>query len=188
MSPEDFAREYLDHFIDVARWDGLLPSLVAARDLLEGVRGARKKVMLFGNGASASLASHYALDFTKQAKVRAMAFNDGPLLTAYGNDYGYDRWAARAIEHHADPGDVVVLISSSGRSPNMVLAADCCMELGLKTLTFTGFEADNPLRSRGAVNFWTDSCAYNVVEAVHGLWLGVLCDMLIGKREYGVEE
>jgi D-sedoheptulose 7-phosphate isomerase len=53
-------------------------------------------------------------------------------------------------------------------------------------LTFTGFERDNPLRERGEINFWADSRAYNVVEAVHAAWLGILCDMLVGKREYPV--
>jgi D-sedoheptulose 7-phosphate isomerase len=142
--------------------------------------------MLAGNGASAGIASHYALDFTKQASVRSTAFNDASLVTAYGNDYGYENWVARAIEHHADGGDAAILISSSGRSENMVKAAEACSSRNVTVLTFTGFERDNPLRERGEINFWADSRAYNVVEAVHAAWLGILCDMLVGKREYPV--
>ena len=143
--------------------------------------------MLAGNGASASMASHFALDFTNQGRIRSMAFNDAPLVTAYGNDYGYENWVAKAVEHHADPGDLVVLISSSGRSPNMIGAARVARDRDCRIVTLTGFDPDNPLRAMGDVNLWVDSRAYNVVESVHALWLGLVCDLVIGKREYGVK-
>lgn len=187
MKDDTFVAEYLDHFAAVMYAEDLNRQLRAAKEALVRIRENCRRVMLAGNGASASIASHYALDFTKQAGIPSISFNDAPLVTAYGNDYGFERWVAEAIGHHGRAGDAAVLISTSGSSPNMVRAADRCRELGITTLTFTGFESANPLRERGDINFWVASRSYNVVEAVHALWLGLLCDLIIGKREYAVK-
>jgi len=183
----NFVADYLRHFTDVMNQDGLEATLDEAQDILRKVAEQDGKVMFAGNGASASIASHYALDFTKQAKIRSISFNDSALLTAYANDYGYEQWVARAIEHHGQEGDAAVLISTSGRSPNIVNAAEVCASRGISTITFSGFEEGNALRERGDVNFWAPSRAYNVVEGVHSMWLGLLCDLIIGKREYSVQ-
>ena len=145
-------------------------------------------MMLAGNGASASIASHFALDFTKQAKVRSISFNDSSFITAYGNDYGYENWVMKAIEHHGLKGDAVILISSSGRSLNIVKAAEQAKDMGIPVVTLTGFESDNPLRSRGDINFWVDSLSYNIVESVHAFWLAAVCDLSIGMCEYCVTD
>ena len=73
-----------------------------------------KKIILVGNGGSAAMASHVAVDFTKAARIRAVNFNESDLLTCLSNDYGYERWVEMALEFYADPGDLVILISSSG--------------------------------------------------------------------------
>ena len=185
---ESFVGSYLDHFWSTASPPDLAEALERARVRLETLKEAGGKMMFAGNGASASMASHFALDFTKQAGIRAISFNDAPLLTAYANDYGYEHWVARAVEHHGRERDVAVLISSSGRSPNMVNAAETCRDRGVDVVTFTGFAPDNPLKSLGDINFWAESEAYNVVESTHTLWLGLLCDLIIGKREYEVKE
>ncbi len=187
MEDRRFIGDYLEHFQAIIAPENLAGALLEFKECLEGVKKNRRKVMLAGNGASASLASHYALDFTKQGGVRSMAFNDAPLVTAYGNDYGYENWVARAVEDHADPGDLVVLISSSGRSPNMISAAEIAPGCQCGLVTLTGFDSDNPLRAMGDVNLWVDSSAYNVVESVHALWLGLVCDLVVGKREYFVK-
>jgi D-sedoheptulose 7-phosphate isomerase len=161
-------------------------TLVRFRDLAVAVRSRGGKLIFAGNGASASIASHGAVDFTKQAKVRAVDFNEPNLITAFANDYGYEHWVARALDCYADPGDAVVLISVSGASPNIVQAARHARELGLPVVTFTGKRTDNPLRSLGDVNFWIGSAAYNVVEAIHMLWLTTVIDMVVGRAEYSV--
>ena len=188
MNAHDFTNSWLDHFEAVARPASLPSTLDAARDCIENVRARGKKLMLAGNGASATIASHYALDFTKQVGVTAISFNDSALVTAFGNDYGYDHWVARAIEHFGHSGDAAVLISSSGKSSNIVNAATLARDRGISVLAFSGFDPDNALNQLGDVKCWVDSRAYNVVEAVHAMWLGVLCDLLIGKREYGVKD
>jgi D-sedoheptulose 7-phosphate isomerase len=145
--------------------------------MLREVRG-RGKVIAAGNGASAAIASHVTVDLTKAASVRAMAFNDADLITCFGNDYGYENWIAKAIESYGDAGDVAILISSSGKSPNVVNAAREARTLGLRVITLSGFAADNPLRALGDVNLWVNSSSYNIVETTHQSWLLAAIDRL----------
>lgn len=152
--------------------------LLAFRDLCLEVKSRGNKLIFAGNGASASISSHAATDYTQHAKVRAVAFNDHNLITAFGNDYGYEHWVARALETYADPGDVVVLISSSGSSPNIVNAARYAQERDLQCVTFSGFSPDNPLRKLGQPSFWLDCNAYNVVETTHLIWILLVVNLL----------
>lgn len=177
--------EYFDRYkaaFDPAIYD----SLIAFRDLAIETRTNGKKLMFAGNGASASIASHGRVDFTKQGKVRSIDFNEPNLITAFSNDYGYENFMARAVEAFADEGDVLVLISVSGSSPNCVKAAEYARSRGLKVVTFSGKTAGNPLRALGDINFWLESSAYNVVECTHMLWLCTVIDMVVGKAEYSV--
>ena len=160
--------------------------LTEARDLFFQVKERGGKLMLAGNGASASIASHLAVDFTKQAGIVAMSFNEPNLITAYANDFGYEQWVVEAIRHYAKPGDAVVLISSSGKSQNIVNAAHHAHEKGLPVVTLSGFATDNPLKSAGDINLWVNSKAYNLVECIHMIWLKAICDMIIGRAEYPV--
>jgi D-sedoheptulose 7-phosphate isomerase len=158
--------------------------LVRLKELLLGVRRGSKKAILAGNGGSAAIASHCAVDFTKSAGIRCVNFNEADLITCFANDYGYERWLEKALEFYADDGDVAILISSSGRSPNMCRAAEYAGTRGLTVVTFTGFEETNPLRKLGVLNFWVSSRAYNVVEMTHQIWLLAVCDLIIGRAEY----
>jgi D-sedoheptulose 7-phosphate isomerase len=160
--------------------------LVAFHDLAVATREAGNKLMFAGNGASASIASHCAVDFTKQGRVRAVDFNEPNLITCFSNDFGFENFMAKAVEFYADPGDVLVLISVSGRSPNAVKAAEFARGRGLKVVSFTGSAPDNPLRALSDIDFWLGSKAYNVVECVHMTWLMTVVDMLVGKAEYAV--
>lgn len=178
----DYFQAYRSHMADEA----VFPDLVRARDLFTEVASKNRKLMLAGNGASASIASHLATDFTKQGGVKAMCFNEANLITAFANDYGYEQWVARAIGLYGDAGDVAVLVSSSGKSPNMLRAAQTAREKGISVVTFSGFAPDNPLRAMGDINFWVDSKAYNIVECVHMIWLTAICDLIIGRAEYPV--
>lgn len=136
-----------------------------------------KKVLFAGNGGSAAMASHCSVDLTKTAGIRAVNFNEAGLITCFANDYGYEEWLAKAVASYGDRGDVLVLISSSGRSANMLRAAETAQELGITVITLSGFDADNPLRRCGSINLWVDSHAYNVVEMTHHVWLLAIVDM-----------
>lgn len=157
--------------------------LIRLRDGLVAAQAASRKAILAGNGGSAAIASHCAVDFTRNAGIRCINFNEASLITCLANDYGYDHWLAKALEFYADDGDVVILISSSGKSPNMVNAARYAVSRGLTVATFSGFAVDNPLRSIGRLNFWVDSRAYNVVEMTHHIWLLAVCDLIVESAE-----
>ena len=114
-------------------------------------------------------------------------YNESDLLTCFSNDYGYEKWVEKSIDFFSDPGDVVILISSSGRSKNMLNGAKSAKKNKLsKIITLTGNKKNNPLSKLGDVNFWVNSKAYNHIENVHQLILLSLIDLTIGKSVYSV--
>lgn len=147
-----------------------------AVEMLLSVKSTFKKAMLIGNGGSAAIASHIQNDFCKVVGVRAIVFNDIPLLTALSNDYGYDCVFERLIELWADTNDLLFAISSSGRSENILRAVSIASVRKCQIITLSGFNAKNPLRCRGELNFYVPSQAYGHVELVHYALLHFLTD------------
>ena len=143
-----------------------------------------KKVILLGNGGSASIASHVSVDLTKNANIRSINFNEADLLTCFSNDYGYEKVFSKCLEFYADKGDVVVIISSSGKSKNLIEAAKVCKRKKILLFTLTGFSKSNPLKKMGNVNLWVNSKSYNIIENIHQIWLLSVVDKIIGKTEY----
>jgi D-sedoheptulose 7-phosphate isomerase len=150
--------------------------------LIEDLKKSGNKVILVGNGGSAAMSSHVSVDFVKAAGVRAINFNEANLITCFANDYGYQHWVENALDAYADSGDLLILISSSGKSLNIINAAIKAMSLGMSIITFSGFASDNTLRSMGDLNFWADSSEYNTVEMTHHIWLLALVDRLATLR------
>tara|TARA_Y200000002_G_scaffold131739_1_gene108529 strand:+ start:12304 stop:12855 length:552 start_codon:yes stop_codon:yes gene_type:complete len=143
-----------------------------------------KKVILLGNGGSASIASHVSVDLTKNANIRSINFNEADLLTCFSNDYGYEKVFSKCLEFYADKGDVVVIVSSSGKSKNLIEAAKVCKRKKILLFTLTGFSKSNPLKKMGNVNLWVNSKSYNIIENIHQIWLLSVVDKIIGKTEY----
>ena len=125
------------------------------------------KIIFAGNGGSAAIASHMATDYSKNGGLRAWAMNDGSMVTCLANDFGYEQVFAKQIEFHGRPGDMLVAISSSGRSANILAAVKAARKLGCTVLTLSGFKPDNPLRKTGDMNVYLDSAAYGYVEIGH---------------------
>jgi D-sedoheptulose 7-phosphate isomerase len=138
-----------------------------------------KKIIVVGNGGSAAMASHVAVDFTKATGIRAINFNEADLITCFANDYGYEHWVAKALEAYADSGDLAILISSSGKSLNIINGAEKAKKIGLSVITVSGFLPDNPLRKLGDLNLWVNNSEYNIVEMTHHIWLVAIIDYLI---------
>ena len=159
--------------------------LKKASDLVKKTKENRAKVIIIGNGGSAAIASHVAVDLTKAIGVRAINFNEADLITCLANDFGYEHWVAKALEYYADQGDLVVLISSSGRSLNILNGADKAVQMGLNVITLSGFDKNNALRQKGKINFWVESNDYNVVEMTHHIWLLAIADQLINTVKEG---
>jgi D-sedoheptulose 7-phosphate isomerase len=157
--------------------------LEQAASMIWAAHKSSKKVIIAGNGGSAAMASHVAVDLTKAARIRAINFNEADLITCFANDYGYENWVAKSLEAYADKGDLVILISSSGDSQNILNAAEKAKKLGLSVITVSGFLTDNPLQKLGDLNLWVDSTKYNIVEMTHHVWLVAIIDYLIETKE-----
>ena len=136
-------------------------------DAARAAHARGNKIMFIGNGGSAAISSHMAIDYLKNGGLRTMALNDAATLTALGNDFGYDKVFAAQLELHALPGDLLVAISSSGRSSNILNAVDVARTKQCGVVTFSGFSQDNPLRRCGDVNFYIHSGQYGFVEVGH---------------------
>ncbi len=164
-------KESLD-LIDTSKLENLVSIFLEANN-------NNNKIMLVGNGGSATIADHLTIDFINAAGIRAVNFNDPALITCFSNDYGYENWVERALDCYANSGDVLVLISSSGQSKNMLVGARKAKSLGLDVITLTGFSSNNPLRGLGDINLWVDSNEYNIVEMTHHIWLLAAVDYII---------
>ena len=186
MSEEDFINKYLEDFSTLIKPnDDIVSKIISVRDVMVSVQKSKNKIMIFGNGGSAAIASHVSVDLTKNANIRCTNYNEADLITCFANDYGYERWIEKAIDFYADQNDVLILISSSGKSKNMINACKSARNKKIsKIITFTGHDKDNPLSKLGDINFWINSKAYNFVENTHQIWLLAICDLIIGKREY----
>ena len=156
--------------------------LFKASSILAKAGKRSSKIILAGNGGSAAIASHVSIDFTKAVGIRSINFNESSLLTCFSNDYGYDQWLSKAIEFYADENDVVILISSSGQSKNIVNGAKQALSMDLPVITLSGFSKNNNLKKLGSVNLWVDSLEYNIVESVHQVWLLSMVEHLIDNK------
>lgn len=136
-------------------------------EVLKKNRADRGSVFLIGNGGSAAIASHIANDFVNTGRLDARVMHDQALLTCFANDYGYDQIYAMQLERVVCEEDVLVAVSSSGNSSNIVNAAIACANAGGTVFTFTGFEENNALRQMGDLNYWIDSTDYGLVEIGH---------------------
>jgi D-sedoheptulose 7-phosphate isomerase len=137
----------------------------------EMVRDAHKKggkIIFVGNGGSAAIASHMAVDWNKNKSVRSVALNDAAMLTMLANDYGYEQVFAKQIEYHARKSDVLVIVSSSGRSLNIMAAVGAAREKQLRgIITLSGMNPNNKLRRSGNINFYVPCADYGLVEISH---------------------
>jgi D-sedoheptulose 7-phosphate isomerase len=160
-------------------------NLVVLKDKILETKNNSGKIIIVGNGGSAAISSHFSVDLTKNAKIRSINFNESDLITCFSNDYGFENWISEALKFYADKNDLLILISSSGKSQNMLNAADTAKNMNLNNVvTFTGFEQENPLSKKGHLNFWVNSSAYNFIENIHQIWLLSVVDLIIGDRHY----
>ena len=147
-------------------------------ELLKKTKINKGKVILVGNGGSAAMASHVSVDLTKMCKIRAVNFNEADLLTCFANDYGYENWVKKALSFYADKKDLLIFISSSGESKNIINGANFAKKIGCKVITLTGFKKTNKVKKIGHINLWLDSKNYNFIEMTHHTWLLAIVDFI----------
>ena len=149
--------------------------------LINKVINNNKKIYIAGNGGSSSIASHVSVDFAKVAKIPSLTFNNSNLITCYANDYGYEEWIKESIKTFCDKKDLLILISSSGTSKNIINGAQYCNDNQIDLITLSGFEINNPLQKLGNINFHVDSKDYNFIEMAHHIILVSLVDIFAKK-------
>jgi D-sedoheptulose 7-phosphate isomerase len=136
------------------------------------------RIIIAGNGGSASIAAHVCVDFAKELSIKAVNFNETNLITCFANDFGYENWLKKALEIYIKKNDLLILISSSGNSRNIINAAKYANKKKIKLVTFSGFSKDNKLKKLGLLNLWCNSSSYNFVEMTHYIWLVSVVDFL----------
>jgi len=151
-------------------------------DLTLKVQENDNTVYLIGNGASASMASHMAADFSKNCECRSMAFNDIALMTAVSNDISYEQCFSTPLLRFAGEDDLLVTISSSGNSSNIINAIKTARELGLGVVTLSGLSSDNISRRLGDLNFYLPAETYGLVESCHQALLHCWLDTFLEIR------
>lgn len=137
-----------------------------------------KKVIAIGNGGSAAIASHLANDLCKTDNIKAICFSDYSYITCMANDFGYECVYENGIEMFADKGDILIAISSSGNSKNILRAVSKAKEKECKVITLSGFKEDNKLRSEGDINIYIPKEHYGYVELSHQIILHMITDII----------
>lgn len=143
-----------------------------------GILNTAYRVSFIGNGGSNAICSHMMEDFMKIAGKQTLNFSDSALITCFSNDYGYEYALAKWIDFTFQKGDVLVAISSSGESANILNAVAKHTELGGQVITLSGFDPENSLSRKGDVNMVTPIRNYGIVECFHQVILHAILDEL----------
>lgn len=133
-------------------------------------------VFVIGNGGSAGIASHFAIDLLNALKIPAQTLYDSNVMTCISNDYGYEQIFSRPLDLLLKPNDLLVCISSSGNSQNILNGAAIARTKDIPIITLSGFEPHNPLRSQGDLNLYLPVIDYGLVEMGHFFLLHTIID------------
>ena len=156
-----------------------IQKLIQIKRILIAAKKKRHKVLIFGNGGSSSIASHFSIDLIKNFKMRCLNFNDNALLSCFSNDYGFEKWISKTIEIFADKDDVIIFISSSGNSRNMIEGIEYARKKNIKNIiSFTGGNKNNKLYKKSSISLLVNSNIYNYIENTHQIWLLSIIDAI----------
>jgi len=170
---------YKEHFTNYFLRSDLPEMLEQSKQLVNNA----KNIYFIGNGGSNSVCSHMMEDFGKMLRKRTYAFSDASLITCYANDYGYENAYAEWLKlYQPGPKDLLIAISSSGKSANILNAVKVALQLNVPVITLSGFGEDNPLRAMGAVNVYIPSQSYGIVETMHQVFLHTVLDECYEER------
>lgn len=147
------------------------------------IKDTKNTIFLVGNGASASMASHTAADLAKNGHIRTEVFTDLSLITAISNDISYKEVFAEPLGKRFVQGDILVAISSSGKSPNILRAVEITKQLRGKVITLSAMRSDNPLRKEGDLNFYIPAETYGLAETCHAAILHHWIDKVVSSNK-----
>ena len=154
-------------------------------DITRGVHESGGTIYIVGNGGSAMMAGHFAADACKNGRLRALAFNDAALLTAAGNDLAFSEVFAVPLSQLAREGDLLITISSSGNSPNIIRALEVARAARLKIVTLSGKAQNNRSRTMGDVNFYVPADRFGWVESAHHVVMHYWLDQYLNLHRGG---
>ncbi len=179
--------QYTDAVLDIFNPEFDLESKVIK--IAKEIKDCSKRggtVFILGNGGSAAIASHVSVDLTKNARVKSQNFNEADLITCFSNDFGYENWMMEALRFYSTDNDLVILISSSGNSENIIRAARYSVSNRIRMISLSGMNFNNALVGiNGAtMSIWVNSKGYNIIESIHQMILLMAVDYLIGSAEY----
>lgn len=145
------------------------------------IKSSKKSVFFIGNGGSSAIASHMTADFMKNGGMNTYSLYDSAVTTCMGNDYGYGYIFSRPMEFLVRKGDLLVAISSSGNSSNIINAIETARLKGAAVITFTGFEPNNRAKQMGDVNVYVPCKKYGIVESIHNMMLQQVVDLIMDR-------
>lgn len=145
-----------------------------------------KTLFFVGNGGSAAIASHMSADFMKNGGMKTNNIYDSAVTTCMGNDYGYEYVFSKPLERLLCTGDLLVAISGSGNSANIVNAIRVAGQKGARVITFSGFKGNNKIRQMGDINVWIPKEHFGIVESIHNMILQHIVDIIL--EQDGIQE
>ena len=140
---------------------------------------SQTQLFFIGNGGSSAIASHMTADFMKNGGMNTYSLYDNAVTTCMGNDYGYEYIFSKPMEFLVREGDLVVAISSSGNSQNIINAIETAKSKKAVVITFTGFKSNNRAKHIGDINVYVPSEKYGIVESIHNLILQQIVDLIM---------
>ena len=177
-----FLNKYFKSFKDIIGDQKQTQNILKISKILKKI-SKKNKVMIFGNGGSSAISSHFSVDLTKNTNIRCLNLNEHSLITCFSNDYGYEKWVEKSIDFYGDKGDILIIISSSGQSKNILNGVKAAKKKGFsKIITLSGFKKNNPLKKMGDINVWVDSTIYNIIENAHQYLLLACIDLINHKK------
>lgn len=137
------------------------------------------RVFFIGNGGSAAIAGHMTADYMKNGGMNTYSLYDSAVTTCMGNDYGYENIFSKPMQFLVRENDLLVAISSSGNSKNILNAIRTAKDKGADVITLTGFSPDNQAKRLGDMNIYVPCDKYGIVESIHNLILQQIVDLIM---------
>ena len=153
--------------------------------ILHSIQKSNNKIYFFGNGASAAFANHMALDFSKNGGILSYSLSDSSLLTALSNDYSYDDASVEFLKiYKINKNDLVITISSSGNSTNIINVIDYCNNNNINTLSLSGLKPDNLSNKKSKFSVFVPAYTYGIVECCHQVIIHSILDKFMDIKEW----
>ena len=171
-----FLKYYLNNYYDLIK-EIDKSKIIKFSNELKNIKKNKNKVLIFGNGAGAAIASHFSSDLSNTLKIKALSFDNSAQITCLSNDYGFDQWIVEVLKTYANKNDFIILLSASGNSKNMINAAKYLNNKKIKFISITGFTKDNKLNKTSKKKIQIQSKSYNHIEVMMELILFTTLDL-----------